>query len=295
MANDARKRILVIDDASLVRLYYRAALEGAGFEVAEALNGLEALEQVLAEHFDLLIVDVNMPQMDGLSFLRALRGKSLPLSSIPALVTTTETAPHRVAAARAAGANFYVVKPLKQETLVRVRHAALRDSGMNEFLQQFLIESRELVDQAVEDLLALEKTPTDAERFDDAFRAFHTLKGGAGIVDFAAMQEALHCAEDALAASRAAARPVSALDIGNCLMCLDQVVEWLDVIESTGAPPAGCGRTQSARALCERCRRARRHTRRSRCCCGVARTVARRTSRRSSASPSRGSLSSAGR
>ena len=108
---------------------------------------------------------------------------------------------------------------------------------MNEFLQQFLIESRELVDQAVEDLLALEKTPSDAERFDDAFRAFHTLKGGAGIVDFAAMQEALHCAEDALAASRAAARPVSALDIGNCLMCLDQVVEWLDVIESTGGLP----------------------------------------------------------
>lgn len=108
---------------------------------------------------------------------------------------------------------------------------------MNEFLQQFLIESRELVDQAVEDLLALEKTPTDAERFDDAFRAFHTLKGGAGIVDFAAMQEALHRAEDALAASRAAARPVSALDIGNCLMCLDQVVEWLDVIESTGGLP----------------------------------------------------------
>ena len=123
MAEDARKRVLIIDDASLVRLYYRAALESAGFEVAEALNGLDALEQVLAAHFDLLIVDVNMPQMDGLSFLRALRGRSLPLSSIPALVTTSEAAPHRVAAARAAGANFYVVKPLKQETLVQ--YAAL--------------------------------------------------------------------------------------------------------------------------------------------------------------------------
>ena len=123
VADDARKRVLIVDDASLVRLYYRAALEGAGFEVTEALNGLEGLEHVLAAHFDLLIVDVNMPQMDGLSFLRALRGKSLPLSSIPALITTTETAPHRVAAARAAGANFYVVKPLKQEALVE--YAAL--------------------------------------------------------------------------------------------------------------------------------------------------------------------------
>ena len=118
MADETTKRILVIDDASLVRLYYRTALERAGFEVAEALNGLEALERLLTASYDLLIVDVNMPQMDGLSFLRTLRGKSLPLSSIPALITSTETEPERIAAARAAGANFYVVKPLSQETLV---------------------------------------------------------------------------------------------------------------------------------------------------------------------------------
>ncbi len=119
MADETTKRILVIDDASLVRLYYRTALEGAGFEVAEALNGLEALEQLLTTHFDLLVVDVNMPQMDGLSFLKTLRGKPLPLSSIPALITSSEAEPTRIAAARAAGANFYVVKPLSQETLVQ--------------------------------------------------------------------------------------------------------------------------------------------------------------------------------
>ena len=119
MADDTAKRVLVIDDAGLVRRYYRGALETAGFEVAEALNGLEALERLLAERFDLVIVDVNMPQMDGLSFLQTLRAKSLPLSSIPALVISTEAAPHRVAAARAAGANFYIVKPLSVETLVQ--------------------------------------------------------------------------------------------------------------------------------------------------------------------------------
>ena len=79
MTNDAPKRILVVDDASLVRLYYRTALEAAGFEVTEALNGLEALEHLLGRHFDLVIVDVNMPQMDGLSLLQALRAKSLPV------------------------------------------------------------------------------------------------------------------------------------------------------------------------------------------------------------------------
>ena len=119
MTDDTRKRVLVIDDASLVRLYYKSALEGAGFEVAEALNGLEALEHLLAARFDLLVVDVNMPQMDGISFLQTLRAKSLPLSSIPALMTSTEAAPQRVAAARAAGANFYIVKPLRAETLVQ--------------------------------------------------------------------------------------------------------------------------------------------------------------------------------
>jgi two-component system chemotaxis response regulator CheY len=119
VTDDAPKRVLVVDDASLVRLYYRSALEQAGFEVAEALNGLEALEHLFAAHFDLLVVDVNMPQMDGLSFLQTLRAKDLPLSSIPALVTSTEAAPQRIAAARAAGANYYIVKPLSAEALVQ--------------------------------------------------------------------------------------------------------------------------------------------------------------------------------
>jgi two-component system, chemotaxis family, chemotaxis protein CheY len=119
MSDEIAKRVLVIDDASLVRRYYRAALEGAGFHVTEALNGLEALEQILIAQFDLLIVDVNMPQMDGLSFLRTVRGKALPLAATPALITSSEAEPQRIAAAFAAGANFYVVKPLSQETLVQ--------------------------------------------------------------------------------------------------------------------------------------------------------------------------------
>jgi len=117
--DDTPKRILVVDDAGLVRRYYRNALETAGYEVEEALNGLEALERLLGDRFDLLIVDVNMPQMDGLSFLQTLRAKSLPFSSIPALVVSSEAAPQRVVAARAAGANFYMVKPLRPETLVQ--------------------------------------------------------------------------------------------------------------------------------------------------------------------------------
>ena len=109
---------------------------------------------------------------------------------------------------------------------------------MNEFIEQFVLESRELVQQATHDLLALEKTSTDKQRLDSAFRAFHTLKGGAGIVDFAAMEKAVHAAEDALAAARSGARPITAQTISDCLACLDQVVQWLDSMQGTGELPA---------------------------------------------------------
>jgi two-component system, chemotaxis family, chemotaxis protein CheY len=111
------KTILVVDDAALVRTYYRAILEDAGFRVLEALNGFEALETLLTAMVDLLIVDINMPQMDGLSFLRALRRKELPLASIPAVVVSTQSQEVDFEAARRVGANYYLVKPVARERL----------------------------------------------------------------------------------------------------------------------------------------------------------------------------------
>jgi two-component system chemotaxis response regulator CheY len=81
------------------------------------MNGLEALEKLLISPVDLLIVDINMPKMDGLTFLKSLRRQQLPLAATPALVISTEAAPKDVEAARAAGANFYLVKPIAQATL----------------------------------------------------------------------------------------------------------------------------------------------------------------------------------
>ena len=109
---------------------------------------------------------------------------------------------------------------------------------MNEFVEQFLIESRELVEQATEDLLALEDSPDDKGRLDGAFRGFHTLKGAASIVDFSVMGWVLHAAEDILASARAGDHPVTADLVNDCLACLDQVTQWLDIIETTGALPA---------------------------------------------------------
>jgi len=109
---------------------------------------------------------------------------------------------------------------------------------MNEFIEQFLLEARELTEQATSDLLALEDSPTDKERLDSAFRAFHTLKGSAGIVDFAAMARALHAAEDVLARVRAGKAPITTALIGEALGCLDQVAQWLDQMQVDGEPPA---------------------------------------------------------
>ena len=112
-------RILVVDDSSLMRLYCRTSLEGAGYEVDQAINGLEAIEKMLAGSFDLAIVDVNMPAMDGLSFVRKLR-RTASIASIPVLIVSTEAGEQDVADARAAGANFYLVKPVAEPNLLQI-------------------------------------------------------------------------------------------------------------------------------------------------------------------------------
>ena len=114
-----KARVLVVDDSSLVRLYYRSTLEKAGFEVEQAINGIEAMERALSQPFDLVIVDVNMPRMDGFSLLRTLRRGTADVATLPALMISTESETQDVAAARAAGANFYLVKPVAEAELVR--------------------------------------------------------------------------------------------------------------------------------------------------------------------------------
>ena len=114
------KRILIVDDAATVRMYHRNILETAGYSVDEALNGIEALEKALLESFDLYIVDVNMPKLDGYGFLRELRGEDI--SQVPAIMVSTEAAATDQVAAYKAGANGYLVKPVKPlQLLTHVR------------------------------------------------------------------------------------------------------------------------------------------------------------------------------
>lgn len=110
------KRILIIDDAATVRMYHRNILEAAGYVVEEAMNGIEALEKALQDPFDLYIVDINMPKLDGYGFLRQLRGEDIPQA--PAVMVSTEAAANDQTAAFRAGANGYLVKPVKPVQLL---------------------------------------------------------------------------------------------------------------------------------------------------------------------------------
>jgi two-component system chemotaxis response regulator CheY len=117
------KRILVIDDAATVRLYHREILEQAGFVVAEAINGLEALEKLEEAPFDLYLVDINMPKLDGYGFLRALRQLAIPQA--PAIMISTESSASDRRTALVAGANLYILKPIKPEQLLAHVHGLL--------------------------------------------------------------------------------------------------------------------------------------------------------------------------
>jgi two-component system chemotaxis response regulator CheY len=109
--------VLVIDDSATTRMFYRATLEAAGFSVNEAANGLEGLEKTMLEPFDLVIVDINMPKMDGIAFLTELRRRE-EIRGLPALVISTQQRDKDRARAHAAGANAYFVKPVDPQALV---------------------------------------------------------------------------------------------------------------------------------------------------------------------------------
>lgn len=123
---------LIIDDSSTVRMFYREVLESSGFAVEEAINGLEGLEKVMSESFDVVIVDVNMPKMDGYTFLKQMR--AMPeTQGLPAVMISTEAQPEDQTKAYASGANIYMVKPVHPADLaatVRLVSGASPAAGM---------------------------------------------------------------------------------------------------------------------------------------------------------------------
>lgn len=123
---------------------------------------------------------------------------------------------------------------------------------MSALQEQFVTEARELIRQATDDLIALERDGGSPERINRVFRAFHTLKGSAGVVELPAMSVMLHAAEDLLAAAKQGTLGVSADIVDSALACLDQASRWVDDFEVAAALPAQAG--EDGRAMAERLR-----------------------------------------
>lgn len=110
-------RVLTVEDSKLVRKLLLYSLETAGFEVALAVDGRDALKKAKQENFDLVITDINMPLMDGIELVSKLR--SLPdYQSIPIVALTTDAGDEMKKVGRESGFTGWIVKPFTPEQLV---------------------------------------------------------------------------------------------------------------------------------------------------------------------------------
>ena len=113
------KTILTVDDSPSIRRMVRMTLQDAGYQVIEGVDGQDGLEKALASRVDAIIVDQNMPRLDGIGMIRALRGDPRG-QGVPIVVLSTESAETLKTQAREAGALGWMVKPFTQDKLLAV-------------------------------------------------------------------------------------------------------------------------------------------------------------------------------
>jgi two-component system chemotaxis response regulator CheY len=118
------KTILTVDDSVSIRQMVAVTLQGAGFSVLEAVDGADGLEKAKSRPINLVLTDQNMPRMDGISLVKALRG--LPqYRTTPILMLTTESGDAMKAQGKAAGATGWLVKPFNPQRLLEVVNKVL--------------------------------------------------------------------------------------------------------------------------------------------------------------------------
>jgi two-component system chemotaxis response regulator CheY len=113
------RSILLVDDSASFRQVVALALTRSGYETTQAVDGKDGLTKVQAKRYDLIVSDINMPNMNGLDFLKALKlhpnGKFTPV-----VMLTTETAPAKMAEAKASGAKAWISKPFEPPQLLNL-------------------------------------------------------------------------------------------------------------------------------------------------------------------------------
>jgi two-component system, chemotaxis family, chemotaxis protein CheY len=119
------KTIMTVDDSSSMRQMVSFTLRDGGYEVVEAVDGMDALSKLQGKELNLVLTDINMPKMDGLELTRRLR--ALPqYKFVPIIVLTTESHPEKKQEGKAAGATAWIVKPFNPDQLLAVVKKVMR-------------------------------------------------------------------------------------------------------------------------------------------------------------------------
>ena len=121
-----RHRILIVEDSPTMRQLLAFALKRLkNADIVEAQDGMDGLRKVTSDHFDLALIDINMPVMDGLKLISLIRGED-NLREMPIIVITTEGANEDRERALALGANEYLTKPIQANKVLRVAQSLLK-------------------------------------------------------------------------------------------------------------------------------------------------------------------------
>lgn len=115
----ADKKILAVDDSASIRKSISFVLTQEGYEVVEAVDGVDGLEKAKADKFGLVITDINMPNMDGIELIKQLRGTD-GYKFTPIIALTTESQDSKMQEGKAAGATGWIVKPFTSEKLLAI-------------------------------------------------------------------------------------------------------------------------------------------------------------------------------
>jgi len=122
----ARHRILIVEDSPTMRQLLVFALKRLKeVDIVEAQDGMDGLRKVSSDHFDLALIDINMPVMDGLKLISLIRGED-NFREMPIIVITTEGAKEDRDRALALGANEYLTKPIQANKVLRVAQGLLK-------------------------------------------------------------------------------------------------------------------------------------------------------------------------
>lgn len=117
-------QILTVDDSASIRMTTKIALTNAGYQVTEAVDGRDGLTKATSGAFDLIVTDLNMPNMNGIEMIKALRG-SPKHAGTPIIFLTTESDGEIKAQAKAAGATGWITKPFDSDQLVKIARKVL--------------------------------------------------------------------------------------------------------------------------------------------------------------------------